>query len=154
MIVIYDERRMVPGYFVEAMDFIDGQDVAAPSPQIHSGGNTAFSFPRDLRYHFFNIYAVSKYLSEAINSIVAGRKTSLASLTIRPEPAIDIAKRIQKLPFTFFPDEMYLDVPSVKVIEDLIKPNWFCHIQTLQHCLSPHHTTKQCGWLGFLRKTA
>ena len=47
-VVFWDDERTLPGYFVEG---VDPSGVIGPDRLIH-GGNTAFSFARDLRFHF------------------------------------------------------------------------------------------------------
>jgi len=105
----FDDIMVYPGYFVEGPD---DKGVLGPAPHIHKGGNTAFSFSRDLRYHFFSVYMVSHHLACATLKITANayqhcRLVPDASRIIR------VASMFSKLPLVFFPDEMGKHIPTV-----------------------------------------
>src|SRR5262245_18275161 len=45
-IIFFNNTDVFPGYFVEG---VNAQGALGPADHIHEGGNTAFSFARDLR---------------------------------------------------------------------------------------------------------
>lgn len=62
-IKFYDLKVYAVGYYVEG---IDQAGIVGPNPVIHSGGDTAFSFNRDLKFNLYHVYKISHYLAKAI----------------------------------------------------------------------------------------
>jgi hypothetical protein len=124
-LVISTEKYLMPGYFVESCEEIvaptDGQitwEVLGPSSVIHGKNrDTAYSFARDIRYHFVQVYIVAKHLSDSVKTLVAGQSTPRPIDQSSSAQILQIAKRIEKLPMYFYQHETRMDVPSVKVIE-------------------------------------
>lgn len=101
------------GYFVEGLSD-DGS--IGPAPHIHSGGATAFSYARDIRFHLFYLYFVSKQLSEAIIVIANPDKEKIAYQTEDKNTTVEsILEKITQLPMIVFTDEVQKDFPLVKV---------------------------------------
>jgi hypothetical protein len=158
--VIFDENNMIPGYFVEsaeeildrANDQVSDWEVLGPSSAIHGKyRDTAFSFARNLRYHFVNVYFVSKELADAVNSLTAGQRTPHTGTKSDDSKILGIAARIEKLPLYFYRDEMRLDTPAVKVIK-----RSETDIQLRLSCpdnntilLSPPHGKKMFAWVAY-----
>ena len=116
-IAFFNDEIIVPGYFVV------GPTVAnalGPVEKIHPGGNTAFSFARDLRYNLFHFYAVAQYLSNAISGILNTQPDYDAPLKSEtPDQRIlEVALGISRLPLIFYPDETSKPVPNVVIIQE------------------------------------
>lgn len=101
------------GYFVEGLSD-DGS--IGPAQHIHSDGATAFSYARDIRFHLFYLYFVSKQLSKAISAIVNPDMNKVAyqlgdkNATIEP-----MLVKITQLPMVVFIDEVQKEFPLLKV---------------------------------------
>ena len=103
------------GYYLES---IDSTGVATQDPELHPN-HTAFSFNRDLRFHFVNLYdvgnALKMVLSPALRQLgirITGRRTESPSTEL-----LAIAKRIEALGTIVFPDEVRISTPHVRVQE-------------------------------------
>jgi hypothetical protein len=110
--VMYDDRQRIGGYYLET----EGRGgIVGSDPKIHPD-NTAFSFNRDLRYHFCHLYSVGEALKQALAR--AAQKDYGISLPLGPvseENAMlgEVAERISALRFWFFPDEAAKLTPIV-----------------------------------------
>ncbi len=123
---ISTDTMLMPGYFIESCEHIKDPvtgiitwEVLGPSSIIHTPNrDTAFSFARDLRFHFVNIYLVSMHLAVAVNKL-AGSKASprIIDHSKMASQLLSVARRIEKLPNYFFRDEVLMPVPTVKIIE-------------------------------------
>lgn len=101
------------GYFVEGLSD-DGS--IGPAPHIHSGGDTAFSYARDIRFHLYYLYFVSVKLSEAINAIVNPDKDRIAYQTGDKNTNLESTlQKIAQLPMAVFLDESQKDFPLVTI---------------------------------------
>lgn len=100
------------GYFVEGPLEMDG---VGPIPTIHTGGNTAFSYNRDLRFHLCNLYAISAHLTAALHTVHRGIKpTNKAPKIDKKTTALAQAlSRVAELPLVFFPDELAKITPEI-----------------------------------------
>jgi hypothetical protein len=87
------------GYFVERG--LAGGAVG-PDPDIHKGGDTAFSFNRDLRYHMCHVICTSEQLARAVEAL-----TSIPHIEGGPtaQPLVNAAVNVASLAETYFPDE-------------------------------------------------
>lgn len=122
-IVFYDIDPIIPGYYLETVGTIQDNgvtvEVVQPDSEIHANADTAFSFHRDLRYHFCNLYLISQHLANAVHELTS---TVPAVVCTRNQNFDDrlfnIAQRIAALPEVFYPDELKKTVPAVAVRED------------------------------------
>lgn len=121
-ICIFANDLVMPGYFVEGV--IPGNspsepDALGPYPDIHKpfkDMKTAFSFARDLKYHFFAIYALSFHLRNSLISMIGNHKSFTTS--IRSEDFETLAERLESMPNRFFNDEIYKPVPAVRTLRN------------------------------------
>ena len=113
-LVLFNDELSLPGYFVENAV---GENAIGPVEKIHKGGNTAFSFSRDLRYNLFHLYTIAKHLGDAITDIVDAQVSpKVVEQIVKPNfTLIEVASGISGLPRNFYPDEMKKPVPSVIV---------------------------------------
>ena len=112
-VVLYGDEFACPGYYVEG---VDRDGTVGPARHIHKGGNTAFSFSRNLRYHLVNLYVVSRHLTSTINDIVGSKKVSVVPeiKESKDRKVAEVVARVSDLPMMFFPDEVKLPIPSTK----------------------------------------
>lgn len=102
-----------PGYFLQ--DVLPGGQLG-PNRKLHSGGNTAFSFARDILMHLWWLYKIGDQLSEAIRiatNVIHGHK-----LLAQPRPDdgkswVAILEHCTALRPEFFPDELQKPYPRV-----------------------------------------
>ena len=105
------------GYYLEGMQ-PDG--TIGPHPEIHPG-NVAISLNYDLRYHFANIYRISKRLSEAVRrgvKLIHGEDlpyTPKLEKAPRQEEWAQIAEQISKIPKLFYRNEFNKNAPDISV---------------------------------------
>lgn len=78
--------------------------------------NSAFSFSRDLPFHFYNLYEISHHLKKSLELSFQ----QLYDINIKEEKTevnypdfADIAKRLSNLDFQFFMDEYYKCTPLI-----------------------------------------
>lgn len=110
-ILFRDNASAHLGYFVEAPD---SEGSLGPAPKVHKNGNTAFSFARNLRFHFCNVYLVSAALSRAVINLT--KPITLAALGNKDDIGwTSVARSIAALPMVFFSDEIAQSVPTVIV---------------------------------------
>lgn len=102
-----------PGYYLR--DVLPG-GVMGPSRKLHSGGNTAFSFARDMLMHLWWLYRIGNLLTTAITTALQMRHGH--TLAIAPQSAGDanlsaVLERCAQLRPEFFPDELSKPYPRV-----------------------------------------
>jgi hypothetical protein len=104
------------GYYLEGLD---AQGVAMPDPSVHPG-NTAFSFNRDLRYHFIQLFEIGSALKGALTSALRAQKLRAVESTYKStsEEFTSIAERVSNLPQVVLPDEPAKPTPSVLARRD------------------------------------
>ena len=116
-IAFFNDDHLLPGYYVVGAD---EEGTVGAVEQIHAGGNTAFSFARDLRYNLFHFYAVSQYLSDALGSILEYEQKIV---TADNSQALDkrilkIALDVSSLPLMFYPDEVNKPAPTIAIANE------------------------------------
>lgn len=118
-IIYLHENVRIPGYYLEGMQ-ADG--VLGPHPDIHPG-NTAISFNYDLRYHFANIYRVSKSLKKAVSNGI--KRLHGVTLTYprklekppRKGQWEQVAERISHLSMLFYENEYRKNIPEINFLK-------------------------------------
>jgi hypothetical protein len=101
------------GYFVEG---ISDDGSIGPAQHIHSGGSTAFSYARDIRFHLYYLYFVSTKLSEAIDTITKPDKNKIAYQTENKRTNLEATlQKIVQLPMVVFLDEIQKDFPLIAI---------------------------------------
>jgi hypothetical protein len=87
-----------------------------PAPRVHSDGNSAFSFARDMLIHFWNLYYISSELATLMRGLLPKSNVPAAPYqNVSLNPAWEVlASRIASLPLAFFPDEVRLPCPLVR----------------------------------------
>jgi hypothetical protein len=106
--------KVVPGYFLEG---VHPDGALGPDLRIHKGpgGLTAFSFFRDLRLHFVNLFATSEYLTKVIDHL--GKSTNSDS-QVTCSWAAELGKALAALPATYYPNEFSLRNPWITYNEE------------------------------------
>lgn len=102
----------VIGYFIEGV-LADG--AIGPNPEVHSGGNTAFSYVRVLRYLLATVIFVSRALVSQLN------QRSRVSSPLKKEGLggfSQVAQRIVALGDYLFPDELDGLIPRIEWQQD------------------------------------
>lgn len=112
-IVLYGDGFARVGYFVEEPDK-DG--VMAPSHDVHKGGNSAFSFARDILFNLFQLYYCSERIAKVVLQVLSAKGHHLQPT---PEPAGEPWTRLIKAAAQVnsslvFPDEPKRGLPSLR----------------------------------------
>jgi hypothetical protein len=118
-IFAFNDNFVIPGYFAEGVDALG---VIGPYPEIHQrfrGYSTAFSFYRDLRFHLIGVYSVSNHLAFSIRQITGVSNALVVRTNQSDTKVLRILERISELPLRFFEDEVYKDIPTVKLVETI-----------------------------------
>lgn len=102
-----------PGYYLR--DVLPG-GAMGPSRKLHSGGNTAFSFGRDMLMHLWWLYRIGDLLAIAITTALQVRHTH--TLEVIPQSVGDanltaVLERCAQLRPEFFPDEITKPYPRI-----------------------------------------
>ncbi len=114
-IALYDGNDPHLGYFVEGPS---EDESLGPAPLIHSDGNTAFSYARDLRLHMHGFYYISDRLSEATASLgELDDKVSEFDLST-DDRFRALVSEIQDFKMVVFPDELNKNFPSITIETD------------------------------------
>lgn len=113
----HKQGELCPIYFKSAIEFRPGyylRDILpggamGPSGKLHSGGNTAFSFARDMLMHLWWLYRIGELLTTAIATALRVRHAH--ALVITPQGSGDanltvVLERCAQLKPEFFPDEL------------------------------------------------
>ncbi len=111
-IALYDEIAPHLGYFVEGPS---EDESLGPAPLIHPGGNTAFSYARDLRLHMHGLYYTSQQLAKAVASLGAVEDSSSEFELSDDGRFKALASQIQQLDMVVFPDELNKNFPVVTI---------------------------------------
>ena len=119
LLVVSDSGGTTPGYYAEAPYVVaDGSHGLGPSSIIHEGGDTAFSFNRDLRLHGVMLMLASEALARAIAAIVPGIQPAKPA-TARPDRAdllMAALVAVAALPPVVFVDELQKPWPSLEAV--------------------------------------
>lgn len=119
LITFYDSMRIFPGYYIEGLV---EPGVVGPVPGIHPGGNSAFSYARDLRFHIASVFGVSRNLANFLTDL--GVLLDPASLPPNTLPTAvvgtwaDTLKRIASLAPVCYPDEVRKPFPGISFVGD------------------------------------
>ncbi len=107
-------NQIVPGYFLEG---VHPDGALGPDLHIHKGpdGLTAFSFFRDLRLHFVELFVTSEHLTKVIDHL--GANKSPGTQVTCPWVA-ELGKALAALPETYYPNEVSLRNPWVSYNEE------------------------------------
>lgn len=112
-IVLSNDQFGIPGYFAEGPDKTGS---LGPALHIHAGGNTTFSFTRDLRFHLYGLYMVSKHLGDTIDELVSNNRMKKVDQARDESKLVQMIDGISHLPLKFFPNENALHIPSISLI--------------------------------------
>lgn len=134
-ITIKMDQQSYIGYFVEITGLNKNNISKLPDSKIHPLG-TAFSFSRDLPFHFYNLYEISHYLKKSLelsfqefyDISIENRKTE-----VNYPDFGEIAKRLSDLDIHFFMDEyskpqpliIYTDKEDNKKLTIKIDETWY-----------------------------
>lgn len=100
------------GYFVEGPA---ENGSLGPAPHIHKGGDTAFSFNRDVRLHFHGLYYVSQQVAKTVSDI-GNVDFSTVELEISGDSRYkEIVYRIERLGLFVYTDEARKNFPFVAI---------------------------------------
>lgn len=103
------KSEVVLGYFVEA---VHSSGYLGPDPRLHDGGDTAYSFNRDLRFHIASLFLVSTVLSDAVCGI-ANTKQGLSSVGESPDGLTEGIETVSSFSKSVYPDELRKPWPRV-----------------------------------------
>jgi hypothetical protein len=109
------DRNLIVGYFIEG---VVNRGAIGPDPDIHKDSNAAISLNRDLPYHLINIYGVSAALGSILRKYGAFGDSEEASRRSNDEYPIKFIRQVANLPRHFFPDEIKMAWPEVKIKGD------------------------------------
>lgn len=95
-----------PGFYL--LDVLKS-GIVGPNRELHSGGNTAFSFARDQLIHLWWLYRIGDLLTSALTAV--STELHLASLTTSAQdcaglPWIEMLAKLAALEPAYFPDEL------------------------------------------------
>lgn len=105
---------VVSGFFIEGPD---PQQALGPSPLVHQGGNTAFSYNLYLRRIFLEIIVLNTRLYDLLKR-TAGLKENGDSGPTENMELVHLAKRLATLGLHVFPDELKQPMPNIFVTHD------------------------------------
>ena len=138
----FGETLEVAGYYLSVV-LEDG--VRGPDPEVHPDA-TALSFHRDLREKFIYLYLVGGHLHKAVVLTIEtlyGERLPKKRYEAPPHSIPEVAGKLSRLPYTFFPNEVGAPVPSV-----LYRQNGGQHLvldshskRRVQPPKSPHEAT-------------
>jgi hypothetical protein len=108
-----DGHIQTAGYYLEG---VDADGVAIPDPRVHPN-DTAFSFDRDLRLHFVQLFEIGSALKGALTKALRLQKIRPSETTFkgRPDEFRAVAERVANLPQLVFPDEVAKPTPGVSI---------------------------------------
>ena len=122
---ITTKHGKIIGYFVEGLDNSESLGADTTIHKRYMNADTAFSLNRDLKFHLVNFFYICDSLRESLEEII--KKKYNVELTYQNNSIndstfkFDTCKRIQELPYLFFPDEMEKNIPVIKIIENSIE---------------------------------
>lgn len=112
-IYFHSDTEFRPGYYLQDV-LPDG--ALGPSPKLHPGSNTAFSFARDLMMHYWWQYRTGDILADTLRTALR----VLHNYDLREEPHqasvddwITVANKCGDIRLEFFPDEIPKPYPRI-----------------------------------------
>lgn len=121
LITFYNSTNFFNGYYIEGLV---QPGVIGPVPGIHPGGNSAFSYVYDLRFHIANIFGVSRCLADFITNlnvtIGSNPMPEFNSINSMSSAWIDIIKRVSSYTMIIFPDEVRKPFPNIIMTDKCI----------------------------------
>lgn len=112
-VVFSDSEMRVPGYYLEA---VGPGGVLQPDEKVHPGF-TAFSFDRDLRLHFVQLFGIGEALKGALLTSLRAQHIPVSGRPVQNDSAalLSVAERLAALGTVVFPDEAAKATPHVRV---------------------------------------
>ena len=108
------ETEFRPGYFLK--DILPN-GLLGPSARLHNGGNTAFSFARDMLIHLWYFYRIGEELANTVATIVRVKHshelamTPTSSTNSRWNDVLELCAEVRP---EFFPDELKKPYPVIQ----------------------------------------
>lgn len=117
LIVFYNETVSVPGYYIEG---IHTNGTVGPHPDIHPGGNSAFSYYREIRYALCGLLFISDLLADTLNKFLPENVAPVEKFEVNSDKdtLAEVFKDIAIMPFVFFPDEYNKAIPSIRLTDN------------------------------------
>lgn len=151
-----------PGYYLR--DVLPG-GVLGPSRKLHSGGNTAFSFARDMLMHLWWLYRVGDLLTTAITTglkVRHGHTHEIALQGAGDANMIAVLERCAQLKPEFFPDELSKPYPRIlfQPVPTAVTLEFPCSARGIrmgpelrvvtQFVIDDAHLTEKMPYLGYM----
>ena len=111
-IFFHSETEFRPGCFLR--DILPG-GLLGPSAKLHSSGETAFSFSRDMMLHLWWLYRVGDLLADTIHTVLYtkhGYELTEVSQDCS-DLLLEVIRRCAELRPEFFPDEVKKPYPKI-----------------------------------------
>lgn len=111
-IFFHSETEFRPGYFLR--DILPG-GLLGPSAKLHSSGETAFSFSRDMMLHLWWLYRVGDLLADTIHTVLRTKhEYELTEVSqSSSDLLLEVIRRCAELRPEFFPDEVKKPYPKI-----------------------------------------
>lgn len=120
----HDQGELCAIHFKSSLEFRPGyylRDVLpsgalGPSPKLHSNGNTAFSYSRDMMLHMWWLFRIGEQLAEAVRTALRVKHGHiLEELPVEPGDSRwdEVVRRCAALKLEFFPDEVSKPYPRI-----------------------------------------
>jgi hypothetical protein len=103
------------GFYVQE---VDNKETAGPSVELH-GGNSAYSFARDIHFNFFHVYLTSEALAKTVRAVVKKHHKHLgyfAAGLVADDRWRILAERIARLDRAVFPQEVKTPYPEIEML--------------------------------------
>ncbi|WP_243285848.1 hypothetical protein [Geothrix terrae] len=122
LITFYDAANTFPGYYIEGL--VEA-GVVGPVTGIHPGGNSAFSYARDLRFHMANVFGVSRILANYLMNLGVLLDPDALPSDALPTAVVgtwaDTLRRIASLAAVCYPDEVRKPFPGINFIGEEVR---------------------------------
>lgn len=112
-IYFYTDTEFRPGYYLQ--DVLPNGTLG-PSPKLHDGANTAFSFARDLMVHLRWLYRTGDLLARTVSGALRAMHGFELAEESKVAPDLrwdELVSRCAKLRPEFFPDEVMKPYPRI-----------------------------------------
>ena len=105
LVHFYNTQELRLGYYLEDAH-ADG--IIGPAESLHDGGDTAFSFYRDLLFHFYHVHLISSALTGVLKAFLKDHHNITLEFEKREgyEEWTSLTKDLSKLYRSYFPDEV------------------------------------------------